>query len=202
MKSKTRITLFTIALVAIIAVTGINVYSVMAGDDEEATVSINQMQEVIDANEQLESEVSRLENEQEMEEPAAMQERQEALQATAETFVQTVYTEEAESYDDRKDEAEPIMQDDLHDFLFPEDDQDETKHRAIPEDIQFFVESGELNQPEATIMARFTQTYSAGSEDDTTATFIELDAEQQDDGTWIIQDFRDAVESMEGDEGV
>ncbi|MBB6449854.1 cell division protein FtsB [Geomicrobium halophilum] len=201
MKSKTRITLFAIALVAILAVTGVNVYSVMA-DDDEATFSNEQMQEVMDANQQLESEITRLQNEQEMEEPAAMQERQEALQATAETFVQTVYTEEASSYENRKDEAEPIMQDDLHEFLFPADEQEETEQRAIPEDVQFFVETGELNQPEATIMARFSHTYSTSSDEDTTATFIELDAEQQEDGAWIIQDFRDAVESMEGDGGV
>ncbi|AXF56850.1 MULTISPECIES: hypothetical protein [Bacillaceae] len=200
MKSKTRITLFAIALVAIFAVTGVNVYSVMA-DDDKATFSNEQMQEMMDANQQLESEITRLQNEQEMEEPAAMQERQEALQATAETFVQTVYTEEAESYENRKDEAEAIMQDNLHEFLFPADEQEKTEQRAIPEDVQFFVETGELNQQEATIMARFSHTYSTNSDEDTTATFIELDAEQQEDGAWIIQDFRDAVESMEGEGG-
>ncbi|QQK77831.1 hypothetical protein HUG15_21115 [Salicibibacter cibarius] len=199
MSSKTKITLFSLTLVALLIVTGVNVYSAMAGDDEEASVSHDQMQEMMEANQQLENEVERLENEQEMGEPAAMQERQEALQETAATFVETVYTEDAETYEDRKDEAETIMQDNLHGFLFSEDEQEETDRRAIAEDVQFFVETGELNQSDATIMARFTQTYSSGSHEDTTPTFIELDAEQQEDGSWIIQDFRDAVESMEGE---
>ncbi|SDI43470.1 hypothetical protein [Natribacillus halophilus] len=203
MSSKTKITLFSLTLVALLVVTGVNVYSAMAGDDEGESVSHDQMQEMMQANQQLENEVERLENEQEMEEPAAMQERQEALQEalqeTAATFVETVYTEDAETYEDRKDEAETIMQDNLHGFLFSEDEQEETENRAIAEDAHFFAETGELNQSEATIMARFTQTYSTGSAEDSTLTFIELDAEQQEDGSWIIQDFRDAVESMEGE---
>lgn len=203
MSRKVRMTLFALTLGAIVIVTGINVYSVMAEDDEPS-VSHEQMQDVIDENQQLEQELERMENEQAMQEPAAMQERQEALQETAGRFVQTVYTEDAQTYESRKDEAETIMQDDLHGFLFSEDEQEETEQRAMAEDVQFFAETGELNQEEATIMARFSHTYSQGStgDEETTMTFIELDAEQQEDGSWIIQDFRDAVESMEGEEAI
>lgn len=151
--------------------------------------------------EALENDVAELEEENaalEEQSPAAVEQRQAEIEEVSRQYVEVVYTEDQEQYEELMAEAEPLMTENIHQYLFPSETYRQDEIVAEVRNPQIFIEAGNVGVDEATVLTRFVQrtTDTTSDEEEETTNFLELHLIKEED-KWIVDNFAHAADEMQ-----
>ncbi|MFC5714388.1 hypothetical protein ACFPU1_16705 [Thalassorhabdus alkalitolerans] len=120
----------------------------------------------------------------------------ETIEQVVTTFVNTVYVENEEGYQERKEEARSIMNENMHHYLFPSEENAQDDLRAYVSDLAVYVEVDSIRNEHTNqqVLTTFTHTieYLSNGQRNQSQTFLQVEVSRED-GEWIITNFHDAA---------
>jgi len=187
--------LFGLLLFSLVATTVFNVYVAGTSSKDDMQAEIRSLE--VEKQQALE-ERNELKHTLKEEDPAEIQKHHKALEEQVSTFIETVFVQNKETYQERKKKAENIMSDELVKTFFPTDVY-KGKTKTSVDDVEMFIETGNLSSNHAHVLVRLEHTLHSLESDQkqVSPVFIELNVQRQKDH-WIITDFKDVRE--EGNE--
>ncbi|WP_153464172.1 hypothetical protein ACJA3J_02590 [Halobacillus sp. SY10] len=186
-----RRVLFVLFVVLLIVLTSVNIYAARTASSDDLQESLHQLKV---KNEKVMEEKTELEMTLQKQEPADIQARYDALVKQVSVFIEVAFTQDKETYQERKKEAHKVMSKDLAATFFPTDTY-KGDRKTEADEVEIFIKTGNLTNNKASVLVKFKHTlYSLQSDQkQVSPVFLRINAHREE-GHWIITDFQDVEE--------
>lgn len=126
--------------------------------------------------------------------PADIQARYNALVKQVSTFIEVVFQQDKETYQERKKEAPKMMSNDLAATFFPTETYKGDRKTEV-EEVEIYIKTGNLTNNQASVFVRFKHTLLSLQSDQKQVSPVFLHIKvHREEGHWKITDFQHVEE--------
>ncbi|MYL22020.1 hypothetical protein GLW04_19280 [Halobacillus litoralis] len=179
-----------VVLVFLLAMNGYFFYA--NGQNEEKYAAI------VDENERLVEENEILKENEKNISNTAREQTFEDLLNQANLFVDLVYVQKVDGYQERKDEAKNVMNEELQERYFPADEYNQNSMESRILSDKYYIENMDMNQQEVDVLMEIKHeiNYVESGKKDESHMFIRVNFERQDE-RWIATNIEDLFADTE-----
>ncbi|MYL39830.1 hypothetical protein [Halobacillus litoralis] len=179
-----------VVLVFLLAMNGYFFYA--NGQNEE------KYEAIVDENERLVEENEILKENEKNISNTAREQTFEDLLNQANLFVDLVYVQKVDGYQERKDEAKNVMDEELQERYFPSDEYNQTSMESRILSDKYYIENMDMNQQEVDVLMEIKHeiNYVESGKKDESHMFLRVTFERQDE-QWIATNIEDLFADTE-----
>ncbi|ASF40975.1 hypothetical protein CEH05_18155 [Halobacillus halophilus] len=186
-----RRVLFGVFVALLIILTSMNIYAAQTIANDDLQKEVQQLEE---KNETIMEEKKELKKTLQKQKPADIQARYNALVKQVSTFIEVVFQQDKETYQERKKEAPKMMSNDLAATFFPTETYKGDRKTEV-EEVEIYIKTGNLTNNQASVFVRFKHTLLSLQSDQKQVSPVFLHIKvHREEGHWKITDFQHVEE--------